>query len=79
MKSAVAKTTQASLGPEIPIGGFVSRYSSAMAGDANDAEVPKISRSITCSREAIWEAMWKKISSPFAARAIGKAISVSRL
>ena len=32
-----------------------------MAGDANNAEVPKISRSITFSREASWEAMWKKI------------------
>jgi len=28
-----------------------------MAGDANDAEVPKISRFITFSREVFWEAM----------------------
>ena len=46
-----------------------------MAGDANDAGFPKISMSITCSREAFWEAMWKKISSPFAVSAIGKSMS----
>ncbi len=47
-----------------------------MVGAANDAEVPKVSRSITFSRAAIWEAMWKKISSPFAVHAIGGSISV---
>ena len=46
-----------------------------MAGDANDVEFPKISMSITCSDEAFWEAMWKKISSPFAVSAIGKSMS----
>ena len=61
----------------IPIGRFASKCSSAMAGDANDAEVPKIFRFIICSREAFWEGMWKRISSPFAVRAIGKSISIS--
>ena len=46
-----------------------------MAGAANDAEAPKICRFIICSRAAFWEGMWKKISSPFAACAIGKSIS----
>jgi hypothetical protein len=60
-------------------GSFVSKCSSAMIGDGNDAEVPKIFRYIICSREAIWEVMWKKISSPFASYAIEKSISVLRL
>jgi hypothetical protein len=46
-----------------------------MAGAANDVEVPKISRSITGSRAAIWEAMRKKISSPCAVYVIEKSIS----
>jgi hypothetical protein len=50
-----------------------------IAGDANDAEVPKICRFITCSRAANWEGMWKRISSPYAAFAIEKFISVPRL
>jgi hypothetical protein len=50
-----------------------------MVGDVNDAEVPKISRSIIFGREAMWETMWKKISSPFAVYAIEKSISVPRL
>jgi len=32
-----------------------------MAGDAKDAGVPKICRSITFSREAFGEEMWRKI------------------
>jgi len=58
------------------IGTSGSRYSNAIAGDANDAEVLKISRSITSSSEVVREAMWKKISSPFAMYAIGKSMSV---
>jgi hypothetical protein len=50
-----------------------------MAGDAKDAEVPKIFRSITLSRAVFWETMWRKISSLFAVHAIGKSISVPRL
>jgi hypothetical protein len=50
-----------------------------MAGDVNDAGLPKISRSITFSRAVPWEVMSKKISSPFAMSAIEKSISVSRL
>jgi hypothetical protein len=50
-----------------------------MAGDAKDVEVPKICRFIICSRAANWEAMWKKISSPFATFAIEKFISAPRL
>ncbi len=50
-----------------------------MAGDAKDVEDPKICRSIIGSRAASWEAMSKKTSSPFAARAIGKSICVPRL
>ena len=61
------------------IGACGRRYSNAIAGDANDAEVPKIYRFIICSRAACWEGMWKKISSPFAGYAIGKPISVLRL
>ena len=74
MKSADPKTTQASLGP-----GFLSGALSASA-PARWLAMPtmrkfqKISRSITCSREACWEAMWKKISSPFAVYAIEKPI-----
>jgi hypothetical protein len=60
-----------------PIKCFASKCSSAMAGDANDAEVPKISRSITCSREAFWEGMWKKISSPCASIAIKLSTSAT--
>ena len=54
---------------------FVSKCFSAIAGDANGAEVPKIFRYIICSREAIWETMWKKISLRFAAHAIGRSTS----
>jgi hypothetical protein len=50
-----------------------------MAGDARDAESPEISRSIIGSREAFWEAMWKKTSSLFAVPAIGKSIYMPRL
>lgn len=50
-----------------------------MAGDANDAELPKISRSITFSREAILGEMWKRISSPCVMSAIEKSISVPRI
>jgi hypothetical protein len=50
-----------------------------MAGDANDAEVPKISRSITYGRAACWEGMWKKISSRFAVPAIVKSTWVRRV
>jgi len=46
---------------------------SAVFGTANDAEAPKISRFITCSRAAYWEGMWKKISSPFSVPAIGSS------
>jgi hypothetical protein len=46
-----------------------------MVGDANDAEVLKICRFITCSSEVVWEAMWKKISLQFAVHAIGESIS----
>jgi hypothetical protein len=49
-----------------------------MAGDAKDAERRKISRYITCSREADWETMWKRISSLSAANVIDKSISVPR-
>jgi hypothetical protein len=48
---------------------------SAVFGAANDAEAPSISRSVTCSREACWEGMWKKISSPFVVHATGESIS----
>jgi hypothetical protein len=47
-----------------------------MAGDARDAEVPRISRSIIGSREASLKAMWKETSSRFAVPAIGKSIYV---
>ena len=50
-----------------------------MAGDANDVEVPKISRSITFIREAFWVAMWRKISSRFATYVIEKSISLPRV
>ena len=43
------------------IGTYGNRCSNATAGDANNAEVPKISRSITFSREAAWEVISKKI------------------
>jgi hypothetical protein len=46
-----------------------------MAGDANDAEVPKICRFIICSRAAFWEATLKKISSPCAVDVIERSIS----
>jgi hypothetical protein len=46
-----------------------------MAGAADDVEVPKISRFITCSRAAKWEGMWKKISSPFAVCAMRISIT----
>jgi hypothetical protein len=46
-----------------------------MVGVVNGAEVPKICRFITRSRADNWEAMRKKISSPFAVHAIGKSIS----
>jgi len=49
-----------------------------MAGDAKDAERRKISRFIIFSREADWEATWKKISSLFAVPAIAKSISVPK-
>ncbi len=47
-----------------------------MAGDANNAEVPKISRFITFSREASWEATSKKISSHSAADVIVEPIFI---
>ncbi len=51
-----------------------------MAGTANDAEVPKIYRFIIiCSREAFWEAMRKKISSPCAVDVIEKSISEPKI
>jgi hypothetical protein len=50
-----------------------------MAGDVNDVEVPKICRSITCSHEANWERMWKKISSLFVVPAIDKSTWVRRV
>jgi len=46
-----------------------------MAGDVNDAGLPKISRSITFSRAVPLEVMSKKISSYFAVPAIEKSIS----
>ena len=56
------------------IGGFVGKYSSVMAGDANNAEAAKISRFITCSRAACWEATWKQISFLCAVHVIEKSI-----
>jgi hypothetical protein len=61
------------------INSFARKCWSAMAGDANDAEVPKICRSSTCNRAAFREAMWKKISSPFVVGAIEKSASAPRL
>jgi hypothetical protein len=49
-----------------------------MGGAARDAEFREISRSITGSREAFWEGMWKKTSSLFAVPAIGKSIFMQR-
>ena len=43
------KTTSTALGPRIPIERSVSECSSATAGDASDAAVPKISRFIICN------------------------------
>ena len=62
----------------IRIGSCVSRSSNAMAGAANDAEVPKICRSITFSRVAFWEAMRMKISSPCAVYAIGNSMATAQ-
>ena len=56
---------------------FAGKCFSAKARDANDVEVPKNFRSISSSREAVWQGMWKRISSPFAVRATGKFISIS--
>jgi hypothetical protein len=56
------------------IGSSVSKCSSVMAGDASNPMVQRIYRSITFRRAANWEAMRKKISSPFAVHAICKSM-----
>jgi len=56
------------------IGSSVSKCSNVMAGDASNAMVQRIYRSITFRRAANWEAMRKKISSPFAVHAISKSM-----
>ena len=57
----------------------VSECSSAMAGDASNAAVLTIFRSIMFSRGANWEGMWKKILSPFVVCAIDKSICESKV
>ena len=79
MNSSIPRQPQASLGPGFLSRLFASKYSSAMAGDANDAEVPRIFRFIICSRAAFWERMWKKISSLFVVPAIDKSTWVRRV
>lgn len=46
-----------------------------MAGDVNGVESPKILRFIMFSREAFWEAIGMKTSSPCAVDAISNSIS----
>jgi hypothetical protein len=46
------------------IASFASKYSSAMAGDANNAGAPRICKPIISGLVAVLEGMWKKISLP---------------
>jgi hypothetical protein len=53
---------------------FASKYSSAMAGDANNAGAPRICKPIISGLVAVLEGMWKKISLPLKFQAVREHI-----